>query len=50
MAENIRFDSDTRDYNKSEIKKFIEEKIQPVIESEVGAENIVEHEVSLRSV
>lgn len=50
MAENIRFDSDTRDYNKSKIKKFIEEKIQPVIESEVGAENIVEHEVSLRSV
>lgn len=50
MAENISFDPDTRDYNKSEIKKFIEEKIQPVIESEVGAENIVEHEVSLRSV
>ena len=49
MAENISFDPDTRDYNKSEIKKFIEEKIQPVIESEVGAENIVEHEVSLRS-
>lgn len=49
VAENISFDPDTRDYNKSEIKKFIEEKIQPVIESEVGAENIVEHEVSLRS-
>lgn len=49
MAENISFDPDTRDYNKSKIKKFIEEKIQPVIESEVGAENIVEHEVSLRS-
>ena len=49
MAENISFDPDTRDYNKSEIKKFIEEKIQPVIESEVGAENIVEHKVSLRS-
>lgn len=49
MAENISFDPDTRDYNKSEIKKFIEEKIQPVIESEVGSENIVEHEVSLRS-
>lgn len=50
MAENISFDPNTRDYNKSEIKKFIEEKIQPVIESEVGAENIVEHEVSLRSI
>lgn len=49
MAENISFDPNTRDYNKSKIKKFIEEKIQPVIESEVGAENIVEHEVSLRS-
>lgn len=50
MAENISFDPDTKDYNKSKIKKFIEEKIQPVIESEVGAENIVEHEVSLRSI
>lgn len=49
MSENISFDPYTRDYNKSKIKKFIEEKIQPVIESEVGAENIVEHEVSLRS-
>ena len=49
MAENISFDPDTKDYNKSKIKKFIEEKILPVIESEVGAENIVEHEVSLRS-
>lgn len=49
MAKNISFDPDTKDYNKSKIKKFIEEKIQPVIESEVGAENIVEHEVSLRS-
>lgn len=49
MAENISFDPNTKDYNKSKIKKFIEEKIQPVIESEVGAENIVEHEVSLRS-
>lgn len=50
MAKNVRFDPDTGDYNKSVIKKFIEEKIQPVIESEVGAENIVEHEVSLISV
>lgn len=50
MAKNINFDPNTRDYNKSEIKKFIEEKIQPVIESEVGAENIVEHEISLRSI
>nr|DAR30168.1 MAG TPA: hypothetical protein [Caudoviricetes sp.] len=49
MAKNISFDPNTKDYNKSKIKKFIEEKIQPVIESEVGAENIVEHEVSLRS-
>ena len=50
MAENVKFDSNTKDYNKSEIKKFIEELIQPVIELEVGVENIVEHEVSLRSV
>ena len=50
MAEDKQFDEETRDYNKSEIKRFIESEIQPVIESAVGADNIVEHEVDLTSV
>lgn len=28
MAENVRFDRDTRDYNKSALKKYIDEKNQ----------------------
>lgn len=50
MAENIKFDEDTRDYSKSNLRKVIEEKIQPIIEAEVGAENIVEDSVDLTSV
>lgn len=50
MAENIVFDENTRDYNKSNLKKVIEEDIQPIIEAEVGADNIVEHTVDLVSV
>ena len=50
MAEDKQFDDDTRDYNKSAIKKFIESEIQPVIEASVGADNIVEHEVDFTSV
>ena len=50
MAEYKQFDNDTRDYNKSAIKKIIESEIQPVIEASVGADNIVEHEVDLTSV
>lgn len=50
MAENKKFDDDTRDYNKSAIKKIIESEIKPVIEAAVGADNIVEHEVDLTSV
>ena len=50
MAEDVVFDHNTRDYNKSSIKRLIEEKIQPVIELEVGADNLVEHEVDLTSV
>ena len=50
MAENIVFDDDTRDYNKSNLRKVIEEKIQPIVEAEVGAENIVEDSVDLTSV
>ena len=50
MAENIEFDEDTRDYSKSNLRKVIEEDIQPIIEAEVGAENIVEDFVDLTSV
>lgn len=50
MAENIVFDEDTRDYSKSNIKRVIEEDIQPIIEAEVGSDNIVEHDVDLISV
>lgn len=50
MAENIVFDENTRDYNKSNLKKVIESEIQPIIESEVGSKNLVEHEVELTSV
>lgn len=50
MAENVVFDKNTRDYNKSNLKKVIENEIQPIIESEVGSQNLVEHEVELTSV
>ena len=50
MAENVVFDENTRDYNKSNLKKVIENEIQPIIESEVGSQNLVEHEVELTSV
>lgn len=50
MAENVVFDKDTRDYNKSNLKKVIEKGIQSVIEFEVGVENLVEYDNSLLSV
>jgi hypothetical protein len=50
MKEDVVFDENTRDYNKSNLKKVIENEIQPIIESEVGSQNLVEHEVELTSV
>lgn len=50
MAEGIVFDEDTRDYSKSNLKKVIERDIQPIIEAELGADNLVEHTVDLISV
>lgn len=50
MAEDIIFDESTRDYSKSNLKNVIEKKIQPIIEMEVGIDNIVEHTVDLLSV
>lgn len=50
MKEDIVFDDDTRDYRKSNLRKVIEGDIQPIIEAEVGEENIVECSVDLTSV
>ncbi len=50
MTENVKFDDELRDYNDSYIRRLIEEDIQPVIEKEVGSENLVEHTVNLTSV
>ena len=50
VAENIVYDEDSRDYNESNLKKVIEDEIQPIIESEVGENNLVEHTVELTSV
>lgn len=50
MAEDIVYDEDTRDYSKSNLKEVIESDIQPIIEAELGADNIVENTVDLTSV
>lgn len=50
MAEGREFADDTADYKISGLRKYIEAKIQPTIENEVGAENLVEHTVSLTTV
>jgi len=50
MAENEKFDADSSDYKKSSLKRKIETDILPLIEEDFGAENIVEHEVSLTTV
>lgn len=50
MLENVAFDSDARNYRASVLKDKIEEKILPIIEEEVGSENIVEIPCALRSV
>ena len=50
MAEDIVYDENSRDYNESNLKKVIEDKIQPIIESEIGENNLVEHTVELTSV
>ena len=50
IAEDRKFADDTADYKISELRKHIEAEIQPTIENEVGAENLVEHRVSLETV
>jgi hypothetical protein len=50
IAEGREFADDTVDYKISGLRKYIEAEIQPTIENEVGAENLVEHRVSLETV
>lgn len=50
IAEDRKFADDTVDYKTSGLRKCIEAEIQPTIENEVGAENLVEHRVSLEMV
>lgn len=50
MAGNVKFDEDSKNYKESNLKKVIENLIQPVIEKEVGSKNLIEHEVDLTSV
>lgn len=50
IAEDRKFADDTVDYKTSGLRKYIEAEIQPTIENEVGAENLVEHRVSLETV
>lgn len=49
LAENERF-GNTGNYKESNIKKVIEEKIFPVVENEVGRDNIIVHSTKLTSV
>lgn len=49
LAENERF-GNTGNYKESNIKKVIEEKILPVVENEVGRDNIIVHSTKLTSV
>lgn len=50
IAKDRKFADDTADYKISGLRKYIEAEIQPTIENEVGAENLVEHRVSLETV
>ena len=50
MAKGIKFDSESRDYNISNLCAVMEEDIQPLIEAAVGEENLIKHEVELISV
>ena len=47
-GKSVKF-GDTRDYNKSNLKKIMDE-ASVEIEKEVGAENVLEHEIQLLSV
>ena len=50
LLEDVMFDRNTRDYNKSSLKKKIESEIEPIIVKEIGEDNIVEHKAELVTV
>ena len=50
FAEDVKFDSNSPDYTKSEIKKLFDTKILDVYEKEFGSDNLIEQTVSLKSV
>ena len=50
LLEDVVFDRDTRDYNKSNLKKKIETEIEPIIVKEIGQDNIIEHKAELLTV
>lgn len=50
MAEDKQFDSNCTNYGESSLKALIEKDIQPLIEHDFGADNLVEHEVDLTTV
>lgn len=49
MARDVQFDKNTRDYNKSALKQYIDRKIRPIILKNVGEENLIRESVSLTS-
>lgn len=50
LLENVKFDDDTKDYNKSILKKKIESEIEPIIVKEIGKDNIIEHKAEIVTV
>ena len=50
FAEEVKFDSNSPDYTKSDLKKLFDTTILGAYENEFGADNLVEHEVQLKSV
>lgn len=50
IAEDKQFDSNCTNYGESSLKALIEKDIQPLIEHDFGADNLVEHEVDLTTV
>ena len=50
IGERRVFDDKTKDYGESSLRDFMDGTVLPMLEHEVGAENLVEHEVELTSV
>ena len=49
-AEDVKFDSNSLDYTKSELKKKFDTEILEAYEKEFGADNLIEQKVDLKSV